>query len=222
MLCYDTNKLLIVKSCYATLEQFVIAALLRLELQSQPAPEVRMRQGERFHVQQVRPAVPAQAELRLPPKAETQDRVRDYRSVRELGAGGVPGEQPARPAELISASAGPAGLLSQNEGDVSDPASSTGVRQGTALYTVRSGRDVGLTAWLSCSTVINGNGKGLANMTRSAQGRNLELPERRAAETSTHAPILGHLQPLAKRGYFRVLVVFKPLTKASLQSQYQC
>ena len=68
-----------------------VPALLRLELQPEPAPQVRVRQGERVPVRQVRKEVPAQAELRLPPEAQAQDRVRHDRPVRRLGAGGLPG-----------------------------------------------------------------------------------------------------------------------------------
>ena len=50
-----------------------------------------MREGERVHVLEVRPEVPAQAELRLPPQEEAQDRLRDDRSVRVRGARRVPG-----------------------------------------------------------------------------------------------------------------------------------
>ena len=53
-----------------------------------------MRQGERLHVLQVRPQVPAQAELRVPPQAEAQDRVRDGGPVRQLGPGSVHGLGP--------------------------------------------------------------------------------------------------------------------------------
>merc|ERR1712130_145970 len=48
------------------------------------------RQRKCFHVFQVWPEVPAQAELGLPPEAETQDRVRDDRPVRLRWVGRVP------------------------------------------------------------------------------------------------------------------------------------
>ena len=56
----------------------------------EPAQQVRVRQGGRVSVRQVRAEVPAQAELCLPPEAETQDRVRDDRPVRLRWFGRVP------------------------------------------------------------------------------------------------------------------------------------
>ena len=54
-----------------------LPALLRLELQPEPPPQVRVQQGERLRVRQVRQEVSPQAELRLPPEAEAQDHLRD-------------------------------------------------------------------------------------------------------------------------------------------------
>merc|ERR1712080_740927 len=67
-----------------------LPAVLRLELQPESPPQVRVRQRKCFHVFQVWPEVPAQAELCLPPEAETQDRVRDDRPVRLRWFGRVP------------------------------------------------------------------------------------------------------------------------------------
>jgi len=48
--------------------------------------EIRVRQGERLPVLQVRPEVPPQAELRLPPEAQAQSGVRDQRPLHHGGA----------------------------------------------------------------------------------------------------------------------------------------
>ena len=75
---------------------YFLSAILRLELQPQQASQVRVWQGQRLHVLQVRPEVSSQTELRLPSQEETQDRVRQCRAVCQQWPGGVHGKRQSR------------------------------------------------------------------------------------------------------------------------------
>ena len=89
-----------------------LSAILRLELQPQQASQVRVWQGQRLHVLQVRPEVSSQTELRLPSQKETQDRVRQCGAVCQQWPGGVHRERQSRRQFLVT-SFRCRGLLSQ-------------------------------------------------------------------------------------------------------------